>query len=447
MKAATGFALAALVLLTGAGAARANGAFPDEFSIHFPAGAPSRILMGANFGMLVSEDNGATWRYACEPWVVLGSSAALSDVPVNFYQVTADGKAFIASAIEITRSEDVACTWPVSGGAAIAGQIVIDIFASPADASLVFAIIAAGNNSTFVLVSHDGGKTFDATHVLDTVTNDLLSGIESARSAPAVVYATAVSNTGARLLRSDTSGAAGSWTSHDIPQAFTPAGTQARILAIDPANADIVYVRLLTGITDAIMVTVDGGQTFQTPFTVNGNFTSFVRATDGALYAGTAAGALYVRPPAATQFQTTPLPAPHLRCLGQRFGEPTRIYACGDMVLDGYSLFFTDDGGHTFTPVMKFTDLKGPLTCSPVQTNCAAHWERIQGVLGIGGVPDAGGGGGGGAGGGGGGGGGSTKGSCGSIGADPTALLLLLAFALRKNAKHREKFRWNIARR
>ena len=34
--------------------------------------------------------------------------------------------------------------------------------------------------------SFDGGKTFDPTHLLDTATNDLLSGIESARSQPAV---------------------------------------------------------------------------------------------------------------------------------------------------------------------------------------------------------------------------------------------------------------------
>ena len=142
-------------------------------------------------------------------------------------------------------------------------------------------------------------------------------------------------------------------------------------------------MRLLTGITDAMLITTDGGQTFKPPFTINGGFTSFVRATDGRCTPAP-------RPAPSTcdrrreHFQRTPLPAPHLRCLGQRFGEPTRIYACGDMVLDGSSLFFSDDGGHTFTPVMKFTDLRGPLTCAPVQTNCAAHWERIQGVLGIG---------------------------------------------------------------
>ncbi|HEY1908803.1 MAG TPA: hypothetical protein VGG91_22360, partial [Myxococcaceae bacterium] len=81
--------------------------------------------------------------------------------------------------------------------------------------------------------------------------------------------------------------------------------------------------------------------------------------------------------------------------LGQRPGS-TRIYACTDMVVDGYSLASSDDQGQTFQRVMSFRDLLGPLSCGPVQTNCAAHWQRIQGVLGIGdagpppGTPDAG---------------------------------------------------------
>src|SRR5207248_1155819 len=232
------------------------------------------------------------------------------------------------------------------------------------------------------------GKTFDATHLYDTTT-DVLTGIESSRSQPSTVYAISASSNGmaTNLLRSTSSGARDTWMPRSIPAA---AGTQSRILAVDPADANTVYVRVLGGTSDAILITTDGGQSFQAPFTIRGQLTSFVRATDGALYAGTSGGDLYVRPPGATAFNSTPLRAPHLRCLGQRFGEPKRIYACGDMVIDGYSLYFTDDGGNTFTPVMKFTDLQGPLSCGPVQTNCAAHWNRIQGVLGIGATVDGG---------------------------------------------------------
>src|SRR5205823_5711954 len=112
------------------------------------------------------------------------------------------------------------------------------------------------------------------------------------------------------------------------------------------------------------------------------------------------------------------------RCLGQRPGG-TRINACGDMLLDGASLYASDDGARTFSPVMKFTDIQGPLTCTPVASNCAAHWERIQGVLGLGPLSDAGQG------------GGvpppmASASHCSSVGADAATLLLLLTFSLRR---------------
>src|SRR5712671_2752101 len=214
-----GLAAFALAVLAAAGA-RANGAFPDEFSIHFPAGAPNRIAVGANFGLVISEDNGATWRYSCEPWVTLGSSAALSDVPVNFYQVTADGSAFLASSIELTRSSDVGCTWPTSTGS-VAAQIVLDIFPSPTDASLVYATVGTANNSSYLVASHDGGRTFDPARLYDTAdtaANQMLTGVEVSRSQPSTVYLTQVATTSvpadqrAFLLQSTSAGAAGSWT-------------------------------------------------------------------------------------------------------------------------------------------------------------------------------------------------------------------------------------------
>ena len=149
--------LKALIVLLGLAplpSARANGAFPDEFSIHFPAGVPNRILVGANFGLLVSDDGGASWRYSCEPYVTSGSSAALSQALVSFYQVTADD-AVLALSNNVTRSADVGCTWPTSGGS-IAGQVVTDIFPDPNDASFVVAIVAL-LNGTLLVASHDGG--------------------------------------------------------------------------------------------------------------------------------------------------------------------------------------------------------------------------------------------------------------------------------------------------
>jgi len=361
--------LGALLATTGA---RANGAFPDEFSIHFPPNAPHRIYVGANFGLLVTEDDGATWRYSCEPWVTEGSSAALTQNNVDFYQLTADG-ALIAQSLEVTRSEDVACTWPVSGGA-ITGKVVTDLFPDPNDPTLVLAV-RVNTGGSDVVASHDGGKTFVDLPIYQST--GLITGVELAKSRPGVVYVTSIAFSGATstLARSDNFGA--TWT----PWPLTiPGGTEPLIMAIDPEDADTVYLRVVGALTDSVVITHNGGQSTETALTITGQFSSFLRAGDRTLYAGTLAGKLYVRPPGATEF--TNHAAPHFRCLGQRTGT-SRLFACGDMGIDGFSVGYSDNGGQTFQAMMSFTDLLGPLTCTPVASNCASHWERIQGVLGI----------------------------------------------------------------
>src|SRR3989442_680203 len=103
----------------------------------------------------------------------------------------------------------------------------------PNDARFVVAEIAVSTGS-YIIASHDGGKTFDAPHLYDTP--DLLTGIEIARSKAGVVYATSVpSNSGgtAKFLASTNSGAVGTWTATELR---IPPGTQPRILAVDPLD-------------------------------------------------------------------------------------------------------------------------------------------------------------------------------------------------------------------
>jgi hypothetical protein len=291
----------------------------------------------------------------------------------------------LANSITVTRSSDDACTWPTSSGFE-SGQIVEDFFPDPNDATFVLAIVVFTNPAnivSYIVASHDGGNTFDAPHLYETP--DLLTGVEIARSKPGVVYATSVSLSGgaAKFLISTDWGA--NWTPTTLA---IPSGIEPRILAVDPADEKKVYLRLVGSTSDSISMTADSGQSFQTILPpIDTPLSSFLRASDGAVYAGSRSGMLYVQPAGATGF--TARSAPHLRCLGQRLGT-TRIYACSDMVADGYSLAFSDDNGLTFQPVMSFKQLLGPLTCPPVQTNCAAHWHRIQEVLGILPPPDAG---------------------------------------------------------
>ena len=45
----------------------ADGAFPDSMQIFVPADAPHRIILATNFGLITSDDDGATWEWSCEP--------------------------------------------------------------------------------------------------------------------------------------------------------------------------------------------------------------------------------------------------------------------------------------------------------------------------------------------------------------------------------------------
>src|SRR6516162_7293685 len=76
----TGLALA----LGASGAARADGAFPDSDSIVVPASLPGEIVLGTNFGVLLSVDDGDTWTWTCEQaGNTFGSHYQMGAPPLN----------------------------------------------------------------------------------------------------------------------------------------------------------------------------------------------------------------------------------------------------------------------------------------------------------------------------------------------------------------------------
>src|SRR4051812_34061259 len=100
-----------------AGRAAADGAFPDELSVMLPASDPDRIVIGTNFGLVVSPDAGASWRYACEPYI---TGSAL-DV-VSLYAAASDGTVMATSSSAFWRSADVGCTWTKAAGSVANAQ-------------------------------------------------------------------------------------------------------------------------------------------------------------------------------------------------------------------------------------------------------------------------------------------------------------------------------------
>jgi hypothetical protein len=369
-------AIALLALLVGAQkSAVANGAFPDSLQVLLPASHPQRIVLATNFGLIISEDDGATWEWACEP--------RRDDNTILYQQTAAPSDRMFAVLINhgLVYSDDAACTWTSSGGA-LTTAVAHDAFADPSNPARVFAV-GSEPSDTFtpssVFRSDDGGVSFGA--ALDTapVGGDML-GVESAFSNPATVYLAMYGTMGVVpgmlepiLGRSDDGGA--HWSSRTLSSALGPASF--RIIAVDPADSQHLFLRVTEAFAEKLAVSSDGGSTFTEPLSVSQQFTAFARLASGTILLG---GSDDDNPVAfrstdgGASFQSWPSP-PHLRGLAERDGK---LYAAADNYRDGFAIGVSTDEGATFRPLMTFDQVKRVKPC--VLDACRDVCDNLAGL-------------------------------------------------------------------
>src|SRR5262245_54439381 len=148
--------LISLAALLPAATARANGAFPDSQSIMTPEALPHAIRLATNFGIISSDDDGATWVWSCEQAdSTNGSLYQMGPSPKNrIFTISTEGLAF---------SDNNSCGWSLAGGAVV-GTTVLDAFPDRMNVNRVMAVAATnhdGGAPTYaVLESTDSGATF-----------------------------------------------------------------------------------------------------------------------------------------------------------------------------------------------------------------------------------------------------------------------------------------------
>ncbi|HVV52753.1 MAG TPA: hypothetical protein VHO06_24040, partial [Polyangia bacterium] len=344
--------LAAAVLLP-ASAVHADGAFPDSDSIMVPDALPDEIVLGTNFGVVLSTDGGRTWSWTCEQANdAFGSHYQMGAPPLD--RIYASARAGGTGAL--VYSDDATCSWQVAAGG-LAGVPVLDAFPDPTDAQRVLALLtrAGDAGSTYeAWASADGGATFGSRLY---ATADQLTGVESARADPDTVYLSllAAGDGGAvpELARSTDGGA--HWQLHDLSAGLGPGVANLRIIAVDPQDAATVLLRVSGGAAgEVVAATADGGATVTPRLTFAGGVVSaFARLPNGDLIAGGTSGQDPVAFRSADGGMTfQPLPAPpHLRALAAR---GTRLYGVADNYMDGYAVGTSDDEGMTWQPLVSF---------------------------------------------------------------------------------------------
>ncbi|MES1210443.1 MAG: hypothetical protein ABUS79_31270, partial [Pseudomonadota bacterium] len=176
-------------------AARADGGIPGSLAILLPADQPKKIGLATTFGLILSDDGGATWLWTCEQpattsmanmYAVGPSAVASGGVGDRFYALSPfEGLAW---------SDDESCTWHTAGGLA-PGSTVSDFFVDPSDPAHVLAVAAApsdggvaGARVGAVFTSTDGGATFAADPLYTASAGATIVGVEIARSNPRVIY-------------------------------------------------------------------------------------------------------------------------------------------------------------------------------------------------------------------------------------------------------------------
>ncbi len=252
--------------------ALANGRFPKANQLVIAPCAPDTMTLRTTFGILFSSDRAASWDWVCE--TAVGYPANTNEDPS--IALTANKTAIMGLYEGISVSPDTGCAWKHIGGA-LDKEVVVDIVLRPDAPHTVF-----GLTSTYVTANDAGAAIYEAR--LFETTDDganwapvgvpidpsvLSETVEVAKSNPHRFYISAVKGAGATatglLYVSDNDGA--SWAEHQVPLDLKNERAPF-IAAVDPANADRIYVRTGGGsMSSRLLVSDDAGITFRAVYT------------------------------------------------------------------------------------------------------------------------------------------------------------------------------------
>ena len=349
--------LLAVLLLTAAlpARARANGAFPDTGDVLLPAAAPALIVVGTNFGLVISEDDGATWRWTCEHGEGTGAAR---------YQLAAtpSPRVFAMNVGGLASTDDFGCSW---GALDTAETIVFDHFPdsrrSPAH---------AGHRRPPRATPHHRGATGRPRAGSSTRRPRARRSPRSRSRGPTGASSTRPWRRPARPSRAascapTTAGAPGRSAIRSACSAATRCASRP---STPPTPRPSTSGSCIVTPTPSASRTTAGSRS-RFGLSVPGQLTAFLRLHDGRLLAAAQVGMegrLFRSEDRGASF--APLPGSlHVRALAERDGV---VYAATDNAADGQALARSSDGGETWRPTMRFQDIARISGCGDLAAIC-----------------------------------------------------------------------------
>lgn len=363
--------LSALLTTTSSSPALANGRAPATADAK-PRSGSNELLAGTTFGLTISDDGGATWRWVCESAVGYGG-----DYDPD-YEWGPNGGIFATTYNGITVSRDNCTFTPLPGLATRTPNVnrFIARFAFGSDGALYAA--ANDDEGSKIYRSTDEGVTFPQVSQADPpfLNYDSWLSLEVAPSNASRIYITGVRVKAGvprvfLLYRSDDAAANFTPMSTAGITGLSPVGDQnIEIAGISATNPDVVYLRVTDDAkvpgADAIYRSADGGATWTQVLAKADSLRAFVVRRNGEILAGTPTMGAFK---STDGINFTPLAgAPHLNCLSERadgvlFGCTQNYGNTGD---NAGVMKSTD--GVTWTSALRYQDISAPLSCAPGTT-------------------------------------------------------------------------------
>jgi hypothetical protein len=384
-----------LLLLSLADVARANGRMAAGHQLIVSPTDPTLLVMETTFGLLVSHDRGKTFGWVCESAIGYGDGT-VQDPSIGMTPT------FILAGMRqgLSLSADQGCSWRFA-----LTDPVIDLVVRHEDPHTALALATqytgvgdAGENrfTTRILVTHDDGASWNQqgafidpaveVETIDVAPSDsnriYIGGARRRATADGGTERVAV------VLASTDGGASFAQSTIALATPYETNQGAAFVSAVDPKNADRLYVRIGDISVDRLLVSDDGAATFRTAYQGIGTLLGFALASDGVkVFVGgpldgvAFASAMPIDSGAGLQFVQRS--KARVSCLSWITGA---LYACMGEPAHPFvaQLGLSNDDGVTFAPTFALACTADALACpgNALGTQCSPGLPQLRASLG-----------------------------------------------------------------
>jgi hypothetical protein len=369
----------ALALALCPAAAHANGRFPAAQQVVFGVGAfSSRITFRTTFGLLVSDDAGGSFRWLCEGALFSAPEFGPSIDPA--VDIDARGRTVYGFRNGLRWWSQDQCG--VQTDPALRDREVLDLTSTP-DRTVLYGIETPLDETQWILRARSDDLAF--TRRGSGIPNVRLATIDVAPTNPQRLWLSGLDATldTPLVLRSDDGG-----------ETVSPVAIPARLLgedvfiaAMHPTDPDALWLRANVDLGSTLVRVREAGRVAETVARTPDRMLGFARSADGrTVWYGSINAGLYRSDDGGDTFaRVNPLA---VICLAVHDGA---LWACGDWLRGPFALGRSTDGGRSFTPVLQFRDLVGPVACAATGIEaCEDRWPMLQRDLSLAAMRDAG---------------------------------------------------------